>query len=56
MINPESISFCCVAYCVLSLVEVACISLHRALQCCLFPVSTEHRNSSMKGVVGREVI
>lgn len=34
--------------------EVACVSLHRALPGCLFSVSTEHRNSSKKGVVRGE--
>ena len=34
--------------------EVACISLYRALPGCLFSVYTEQRNSSKKGVVGGE--
>ena len=34
--------------------EVACISLKRALPGCLFSVSTEQRNSSKKGVDGGE--
>lgn len=34
--------------------EVALVSLHRALSGCLFSVSTEHRNISKKGVLGEE--
>lgn len=34
--------------------EVAWVSLHRALSGCLFSVSTEHRNISKKGVLGEE--
>lgn len=53
MINPESSLLLC---CLLSviLVEMACISIHGMLLDCSFPVSTKHRNSSMKGVAGSE--